>query len=119
LAYWQSKNDLHQQARVWQDILSLADNWKDELECILPLLSLIESLFQLETERISYKNDILRLENIRDMLIDAYMKAYENHDQESLDKIVALIEQGGKMAEEFGEKDLSTEFKVWSSTHRE
>lgn len=53
------------------------------------------------------------------MLIDAYMKAYENHDQESLDKIVALIEQGGKMAEEFGEKDLSTEFKVWSSTHRE
>ncbi len=119
LAYWQEKNDLHQQARVWQDILSLADDWKEELGCIHPLLYIIESLFESKTERISYKNDILRLENIRDILIDAYLKAYEHHDPEFLDKIVALTEKGGEMAEEFGENDLSIEFKVWSSTHQE
>ena len=64
-------------------------------------------------------NDLLRLENIRDMLIDAYLKAYEYHDQEYLDRIVALMDQGGKIAEKFGEKDLSQEFKIWSSGHRE
>jgi hypothetical protein len=119
LAYWQGKNDLHQQARVWQDLLSLADGWEEGQACISPLLSLIESLFQSERECIRYKNDILRLENIRDMLIDAYLKAYEYHDQEYLDKIVELMEQGGKMAEKFGEYDLSQEFKIWSSGHRE
>ena len=61
-----------------------------------------------------YKKDILRLENIRDMLIDAYLKAYEHHDQEYLDKIVALMEQSGKIADRFGENDLSQEFKIWS-----
>jgi hypothetical protein len=53
------------------------------------------------------------------MLIDAYLKAYEHHDQEYLDRIAALTEQGGKMAEKFEEKDLSQEFRAWSSGHRE
>jgi len=114
LAYWQGKNDLHQQARVWQDLLSLAGGWEESQACISHLLSLIESLFQSENECMRYKKDILRLENIRDMLIDAYLKAYEHHDQEYLDKIVALMDQGGKIADRFGENDLSQEFKIWS-----
>ena len=119
LAYWEGKNDRHQQARVWQDLLSLADSWEENLVCIRPLLSLIESLFQSDKERKRYEHDLLRLENIRDMLIDAYLKAYEHHDQEYLDRIAALTEQGGKMAEKFEEKDLSQEFRAWSSGHRE
>ena len=114
LAYWQGKNDLHQQARVWQDLLSLAGGWEESQACISHLLSIIKSLFQSEKECMRYKKDILRLENIRDMLIDAYLKAYEHHDQEYLDKIVALMEQSGKIADRFGENDLSQEFKIWS-----
>jgi superfamily II helicase len=119
LAYWGEKNDLHQQARLWQDLLSLADGWEECQECIHPLLSHIESLFQSEKECERYKNDLLRLENIRDMLIDAYLKAYEYHDQKYLDRIVELMDQGGIIAEKFEEKDLSQEFRAWSSGHRE
>ena len=119
LAYWEEKKDLHQQARIWQDLLSLADEWEENQESIRPLLALIESLLHSEKECERYKNDLLRLENIRDMLVDAYLKAYEYHDQEYLDRIVALMDQGGKIAEKFGEKDLSQEFKIWSSGHRE
>lgn len=119
LAYWRGKNDLHQQARIWQDLLSLADGWEEELECIRPLLSLVESIFQSEKECSRYENDILRLENIRDMLIDSYLKANEHHDREWLDKIVTLMEQGGRIAEKFRERDLSMEFKAWTSKHRE
>jgi hypothetical protein len=119
LTYWRAKNDLHQQARVWQDLLSMADGWVEELECIRPLLSLIESIFQSEKECSRYENDILRLEHIRDMLIDSYLKANEHHDQEWLDKIAALMEQGGRIAEKFRERDLSMEFKAWTSKHRE
>ena len=104
LAFWQEKNDLHQQARVWQDLLYLSDGWEECQACIIPILSLIESLFQSERECIRYKNYILRLENIRDMLIDSYLKAYEHHSQEYLDKIVALMEKGGKIAEKFRRK---------------
>ena len=119
LAYWKGKKDLHQQARVWRDLLSLTDDWDKDQECIQPLLALIESLLHSEKECRRYKNDLLRLENIRDMLIDAYLKAYEHKDQEYLRKIVALMEQGGKIAEKFGEENLSQEFKIWSSGNRE
>lgn len=115
LEYWEGKNNLHQQARIWQDLLSLADSWEETSDCIQPLLTIIESLFGSEKERASYKNDLLRLENIRDMLIDAYIKAHDHKNQEYLRKIVTLMEQGRKIAEELGEENLSREFKIWSS----
>ncbi|OPY45239.1 MAG: NAD-dependent deacetylase [Methanosaeta sp. PtaU1.Bin028] len=118
LAYWQEKNDLHQQARIWQDLLLLAEDWEFPI-CIRHLLSLIESIFQSEKECARYENDILRLENIRDMLIDAYLWSLEYNAYEYLDKIAVLMRQGGEIAEKFRERDLSTEFKVWSSKHRE
>jgi hypothetical protein len=118
LEYWQAKNDLHQQARIWRDLLFLAADW-DGLVCIRHLLSLIESIFQSEKECARYENDILRLENIRDMLIDAYLWALEYHAYEYLNKIAALMEQCGRIAEKFRERDLSMEFKAWTSKHRE
>ena len=119
LTYWEGKNDLHQQARVWQDLLSLADDWEEDKMCIRPLLVLIESIFQSDKERERYKSDLLLLENIRDMLIDAYLKAYEHKDQEHLSKIVSLMNQGRKIAENLHEEYLSQDFEIWSSEHQE
>lgn len=119
LVYWKGKNNQHQQARIWQDLLSLADNWTEDKECIRNLLLIIESLFKSEKEQKNYKNDLLRLENIRDMLIDAYLKAYEHKDRECLEKIVSLMDQGRRIAEELGEENLSQDFRIWSSKHLE
>jgi len=119
LIYWEKKNDLHQQARIWQDLLSLADDWEEDQDCLRHLLAIIRSLLQSENERKGYKNDLVRLENIRDMLIDAYVKAYEYKDLDCLSKIVALMDQGKKIADDLGEEYLSQDFKIWSSEHPE
>lgn len=67
----------------------------------------------------TFMHDLLRLENIRDMLIDAYMKAYEYKDSNLLDKIAKLMDNGKTIAEELGEKYLIQDFRTWSSGHPE
>lgn len=115
LGYWAKKKDSHQQARVWQELLSLAENQEEIQNCLSNLLNIIESLFQSEDEQDKYKNDRLRLENIMDMLIDAYDKAYEINDQESLNRIINLGSQGEKIAKNIGDDNLICCFKIYSS----
>jgi hypothetical protein len=97
----------------------LADGREEERACIDSLLILIESLLRSDEERKRYGNDLLKLENIRDMLGDAYVKAYEHEHHGYLSKIVALMDQGRMIAGEIREENLAREFKIWSSGHPE
>ncbi|AKB54898.1 hypothetical protein MSBRM_1900 [Methanosarcina barkeri MS] len=115
LGYWAKKKESHQQARVWQDLLSLAENQEEIQNCLSNLLNIIESLFQSEDEQDKYKNDRLRLENIMDMLIDAYDKAYEISDRKSLNRIINLGSQGEKIAKNIGDDNLICCFKIYNS----
>lgn len=94
LDYCEGKNDIHQQARIWQELLSLAKDLKEIKNCLSHLLNTIELLFQSKEEQDKYENDLLLFENIMDMLIDAYDKANEIKDQEYLNKIKKLMHRG-------------------------
>ncbi|WP_440955390.1 SIR2 family protein [Methanosarcina sp. Mfa9] len=114
LNYWEEKNDLHQQARIWQELLSLAEDQKEIQNCLSHLLNIIESLFQSNENEDTYRNDLLRLENIMDMLIDAYDKAYEIKDQEHLNRIKILALRGKEISELVGDSSLICSFSVYS-----
>lgn len=121
LGYWVKKKDLHQQARIWQEFLSLARNKEEIQNCLFNLLNTIELLFQSKDEqdkykidllRDKYKNDLIRLENIMDMLIDAYDKAYEIKDQEYLNRIKTLALLGKEISESIGDNNLTCGFSI-------
>jgi hypothetical protein len=115
LNYWEVKTDLHQQALIWQELLSVAKDQKEIQNILSHLLNIIELLFQSKEEYNKYKNDSLRLENIMDMLIDAYDKAYEIEDQKHLNKIKTLALQGKEISELIGDSNLICGFEICCS----
>jgi len=103
------------QARIYQEILSLAKDQECVKKCLGDLLNVIESLLHNDEEIERYKNDLLCLEGIRDMLIDSYIKAYEIEDQEHLNRIKELMNRGKEITKHIGDSNLIRDFEICSS----
>ena len=118
LKYWEERKDLHQQARIWQDLMKLAHDNDSEKNYFASLLSIISAIFEdIENGSDRYRNDILRFENIRDMLIDAYMIAHKNEDHTGRQSVVRLMKKGEDFAKKYRFEALTQDFKIWSSAN--
>jgi hypothetical protein len=110
-----NKKNENLQARIYQEILSLAKGKEYIKKCLDDLLTVIETLFHNDEEIERYKNDLLPLEGIRDMLIDSCIKAYEIEDQKHLSRIKELMNRGKEIGRLIGDSNLISDFEICSS----
>ena len=110
LLHWEKKNDFHQQARIWQELLDLADNEVTIQECEYKLLDIVGVLLNSPDEHKRYSSDRIRLENHCQMLYDLSAAAHKTDDPDRILGIAHLAESGRRVAEKLSDKNLFRKF---------
>jgi len=112
LSHWEKKNDKHQQARSWLELLDLAEDETMMRECIYKLVEIVGIILNSPEERMRYKKDRLRLENHWKMLNNASISARKIMDRDCLCKIAELSKLGQKIAEDLEDENLIRKFCI-------
>jgi len=112
LSHWEDKNDKHQQARSWLELLDLAEDETMMRECSYKLVEIVGIIFNSPEERARYKKDRLRLDNHWKMLNNASIAARRIMDRDCLCKIAELSILGQKIAEDLEDEDLIQKFCI-------
>ena len=112
LSHWEKKNDKHQQARSWLELLDLAEDEMMIRECSYKLVEIVGIILNSPEERMRYKKDRLRLENHWKMLNSASIAARRIMDRDCLCKIAELSEFGQKIAEDLEDENLIRKFCI-------
>jgi hypothetical protein len=112
LSHWEDKNDKHQQARSWLELLDLAEDETMMRECAYKLVEIVGIILNSPEERMKYKKDRLRLENHWKMLNNANFAARKIMDRDCLCKIAELSKFGLKIAEDLEDENLIRKFCI-------
>lgn len=112
LSHWEDKNDKHQQARSWLELLGLAEDETMMRECSYKLVEIVGIIFNSPEERKRHKKDRLRLENHWKMLNNASIAARKIADRDCLCKIAELSTLGQKIAEDLEDENLIRKFSI-------
>jgi len=112
LSHWEAKNDKHQQARIWQELLEIE---KDEVmiqECTNKLLGIVSDILHSPEERKRYFKDRLRLQNHYEMLYKISVAARRTEDRDCLCRIADLAELGQIISEELVDENKLRKFTI-------
>jgi hypothetical protein len=112
LSHWEDKNDKHQQARSWLELLDLAEDETMMRECAYKLVEIVGIILNSPEERMRYKKDRLRLENHWKMLNNANFAARKIMDRDCFCKIAELSKFGQKIAEDLEDENLIRKFCI-------
>ncbi|VVB69325.1 SIR2-like domain protein [uncultured archaeon] len=112
LSHWENKNDKHQQARCWLELLDLAENKTMMRECTYKLVEIVGNILNSPEERMRYNKDRLRLENHWKVLHNAGVAARKIEDPDCLCKIAELSELGRKIAEDLEDENIIRKFCI-------
>lgn len=112
LSHWEKKNDKHQQARSWLELLDLAEDKTMMQECAYKLVEIVGIILNSPEERMRYNKDRLRLENHWKMLNNASTAARKIVDLDCLCKIAELSKFGQKIAEDLEDENLIRKFCI-------